>query len=304
MRKRIGVKTLLDMLSYKRPHNSLTERLFIARFIDSVPGMKADKFGNRYLRIGDTGTMISCHTDTVHSIDGMQRLRVAGETVRLQEQDKKSKERDCLGSDDGAGVYAALRMIQANIPALYVFHRGEECGGLGSTFIADHTPELLEPIVRCIALDRRGTQDIISHQMMGRCCSDAFAWAFADLLGMGHEPCEYGTFTDSANYTWNVPECTNVAVGYSFEHTQREWLDYGYLEQLIDKLCTIDLESLPVVREPGDNGDFDDDYDDDQSEKDKEIDRLLAGGDKPPCLHAYCEGASECLFRDMRRFTR
>ena len=44
---------------------------------------------------------------------------------------------DCLGADDGAGVFLMLEMIDANVEGTYIFHRGEERGGWGSSQIAE-----------------------------------------------------------------------------------------------------------------------------------------------------------------------
>jgi len=258
---------LSEMLTYKRPHGSRSERDFIGRFIDTVPGMQADNFGNRYLRLGyQPSTMISCHTDTVHSDGGRQNIAYDSRLAeyRLVETKPKPKSarygarfsgrtnghwhKDCLGSDDATGIFVALNMIAARIPALYVFHRAEECGGRGSEYIAMHTPELVKGIDRCIAFDRRGRTDIITHQMMGRSASNTFALALADALGMHHAPCPLGTFTDSANYADLIPECTNVSVGYSLEHTSRESQNWDYLEELVDSVCTLDFSQLPAVR--------------------------------------------------------
>ena len=50
---------LLEMLGYKRPHGSESEATFIAKFIDTVPGMTQDAFGNRLLRLGHSTTLFS-----------------------------------------------------------------------------------------------------------------------------------------------------------------------------------------------------------------------------------------------------
>ena len=91
---------------------------------------------------------------------------------------------------------------------------------------------------------------------MGQCCSDTFAGALASELGLGHKACPFGSFTDSANYTDFIPECTNVSVGYQKEHSSAETLDTDYLETLIESLIRADLDSLPVVRECWENDDY------------------------------------------------
>ena len=276
--RRSNTKLMHEILSYKRPAGSNTEYEVIARFIDAVPGMKRDGFGNRFIRIGDTTTMISCHTDTVHAKPGRQSFTFNKGIYALNlprpAPVKKSKKYafqeswwktrttmptpshdriygECLGADDGAGMFIALNMIAAGRPGLYVFHRAEEKGGKGASFITANHPDLTDGILRCIAFDRRGQRDIITHQAYGRCASDEFAESLAGLLEMGHSPDPTGSFTDSANYTDLIGECTNVSVGYENEHTDSETLDSTYLTALTDTLCHVDLESLPTVRKPG-----------------------------------------------------
>lgn len=48
----LDVDQLIAMLEYKRPAFSKSEKEFISRFIDSVPGIQEDRFGNRWLMLG------------------------------------------------------------------------------------------------------------------------------------------------------------------------------------------------------------------------------------------------------------
>ena len=114
---------------------------------------------------------------------------------------------------------------------LYVFHVGEEVGGVGSSYLAKTYPDKFHNIDRCIAFDHRGYSDVITHQAGGRCCSDAFANALCKQMNphlppmQPMAPSSGGTFTDSANYTHLIAECTNVAVGYFDQHTAQEKFD-------------------------------------------------------------------------------
>lgn len=235
---------LRELLKYRRPARSVTERQFIARYLDVIPGMITDSYGNRLLIRDGSKTMISVHTDTVHRIDGIQRASNIKGVIGLDPREKLS---NCLGADDTAGIYAALRMIQAGVKATFIFHRDEEIGGKGSNWLATNYGKWLAGFDRCIALDRRGTTDIITHQAYGRCCSDGFADALASELGMSHSPSEHGIFTDSANYVGIIQECTNVSVGYEHEHSPNETLDTEYLERLIESLIAVDWDSLPTL---------------------------------------------------------
>lgn len=236
---------IVDMLAYKRPHKSASERKFLRRFIEPL-GAKMDGHGNFMLRIGDAPVLWSCHTDTVHSKGGKQKMWYTEKGVLTVNADTGS----CLGADDGAGVYLMYHMAKAGVPGLYIFHRGEEKGCIGSKLIAKKNPDLLKGIKFAIAFDRMGYKDVITHQRGDRCCSDEFAKSLADLLGDGYSPCR-GVYTDTANYTDLIGECTNISVGYFNQHSQREELDVPFLDKLLDKLLTLDISKLVESRKPG-----------------------------------------------------
>lgn len=246
------MEQLFDILSHRRPHGSATEKLCIANHLDIFPKMKVDGFGNRIITIGKKpSVMFSCHTDTVHKDDGIQSLFI---------DDKREEvftgSGDCLGADDGAGMWLMIQMIKSGKRGLYVFHRGEERGGLGSSYIRENTPGLLAGIDYCIAFDRKGYGDVITHQLSGRGCSKEFSVALSSELGGLYMPSDAGLFTDSDNYTDIIPECTNISVGYFDEHTAIERLDYRFLINLLSTVRNIDFESLPVIREPEADADF------------------------------------------------
>lgn len=246
-----ALQTIVAMLGYKRPAGSKTERRFIADYLKPL-GLSQDKCGNLYKRIGDSPALWSCHTDTVHKTGGQQSVRLIDGIASVA--DKAS---NCLGADDTAGVWIMTEMIKAERPGLYVFHRSEEIGGIGSSYIASQFPKLLEQSSIAIAFDRRGTNSIITHQAGLRGCSDAFASSLGKALGMGHTADATGLFTDTANYVDAIGECTNLSVGYVNEHRSTETLDTSYLIGLRDALLNLDARDLVVERKPGE---FEDDY--------------------------------------------
>jgi hypothetical protein len=240
-------RELCDMLSFRRPAGSKTERRFVSQYL--VPlGMTSDSAGNLIKRIGTDPVLWSSHTDTVHNAGGLQRLATVGTSLVVSSKETQS---NCLGADDTAGVWLMTEMIRAKKPGLYIFHRGEERGGIGSTYIAKHAPETLEGVKAAIALDRRGTHSVITHQAMGRCASDTFANSLAALLGDGFRPDSGGIFTDTANYTGLIGECSNLSVGYQGEHSKSESLDLPFVLGLRDKLINLDTSKLAFKRIPG-----------------------------------------------------
>ena len=143
---------LSEMLTYCRPHGTRTEARFINEYIRPA-GVTFDKKGNIYVRIGNAPVLWSCHTDTVHSKKDMQRIeywvdKTSGDTFLGVAKGEKSS---CLGADDTTGVWIMLEMIRNKVPGLYIFHRGEECGGIGSKWIAANNKEALEGIRFAVA---------------------------------------------------------------------------------------------------------------------------------------------------------
>lgn len=245
------MNTLQEMLSYRRPAWSKTEGQFIHKFITPL-GIVQDGTGNCIKRIGTAPVLWSCHTDTVHGTGGRQKVRKANGIYHLAQRNTNQASRgNCLGADDGAGVWLMCELIKARVEGLYIFHAGEEHGGIGSQWLEKNTPKVLEGIQFAIALDRRGTRDVITHQFSARCCSDAFARSLARGLDMDYHLSDGGVFTDTANYTDAIGECTNLSVGYANEHSPQETLDVQHLAALRNALIHLDIDALVAERQPG-----------------------------------------------------
>lgn len=252
------VKLLLNILGYRRKHDSESEFEFINDvLLPRLPNVEVFSDGDTpmvyVVRVGESKTIFSSHVDTCHRTSGRQVLAYDVESSLIYKSTNK-EDRECLGADNGAGIFLMLEMIYSGIPGVYVFHRGEECGGIGSRWLAKQHPEFLRQFDRAIAFDRAGTTDVITHQAMGRCCSDEFAEALALKLNLTHElefkPSPDGVFTDTANYVELIPECSNLSVGYAMQHGPDEYQDVEFLLKLRDSLLNVDWESLPTVRDP------------------------------------------------------
>lgn len=211
--------------------------------------MTKDRAGNRIKVIKGYGDHVawSCHTDTVHTKGGVQLLDIRKNIISLNEKSKSN----CLGADDGAGMWLMLEMIKAKVPGRYFFHRGEEKGGIGSNYIASFTPGQLDDVKAIIALDRKGYRDIITRQWRGKCASPEFATSLALALNAPwYSGDPTGSFTDTANYRDLVQECSNLSVGYFSQHGSSETLDLGYLCALREHLIKIDHSKLVFKRDP------------------------------------------------------
>ena len=214
-------------------------------------GMKTDPHGNYYIKIGDTKSMFCAHLDTYcyeykrvwHVIDG-DIIKTDGTTT--------------LGGDDKAGIVVMIKMIEAGVPGLYYFFRGEEgvtspTGTWGSKQALKSFKDNFSKYDRCIAFDRRDKDSIITQQMYSECCSDEFAEALVKDLGengLTYIPDPTGMWCDSGVFMETIPECTNISMGYDDEHTFKESQDIAHLEKLVEACIKIDWENLPTKRDP------------------------------------------------------
>lgn len=220
-------------------------------------------------------TLFSCHIDTVEGHDSDEFEWTQGDgghwtkTPKAKDDDARKKlnydpnfgliglEKDSiggsLGADDGAGVWLMLNMIERKVPGTYIFHRSEEVGGVGSRAMADKHAKFLEQFECAVAFDRHDTYEVIYMQGGMKCASMKFTDALCARLnskGMKYEPSSRGVFTDTKNYRKIIPECVNIAVGYQGQHGRGETLDYAHLSALLEALCAIDWDSLPIDRDP------------------------------------------------------
>lgn len=210
-------------------------------------GLQNDGYGNYFLSIGHAKSIFACHLDTackdqvnvIHQFQTYENINYIG-------TDGKS----ILGADDKAGVTVLLWMIENQIPGLYYFFTGEEVGCIGSR--AASKDPAFEGYNRIISFDRRGTSSVITHQSYTRTCSDFFATSLISELnkyGMKYKIDDTGIYTDSAEFTSVIAECTNISVGYYKEHTFQEHQDIDHLISLCKAVIKVDWESLPSHRD-------------------------------------------------------
>jgi len=214
-------------------------------------GMKKDEHGNYHIKIGDSKTMFCGHLDTYcyeykrvwHIIEG-NIIKTDGTTT--------------LGGDDKAGITVMIKMIEAGIPGLYYFFRGEEgvtspSGTWGSKQALKSYEELFKTYDRCIAFDRKANDSIITKQMYSTCCSKEFTKKLLEEFsnnGLTYRDDPTGGWCDSGVFMKLIPECTNISIGYKNEHTFTEIQDIDHLEKLVEACINTNWEDLPVKRDP------------------------------------------------------
>ena len=88
------LERLRNILSYRRPHGSKTERRFTYEHVASLPDAWEDYHGNIHVEIGvNNRVLFSCHTDTVHNTGGRQTVVYDKGWLR-----RKASASDCLGA--------------------------------------------------------------------------------------------------------------------------------------------------------------------------------------------------------------
>lgn len=225
-----------------------------------LPKLEEDQFGNYYKIIGDKQptVMFTSHLDTAD-----REQKVTNLYSRTQNGDEiiYTDGSSILGADDKAGVTVMLYMMAHNIPGLYYFFIGEERGGIGSNALAEAFDNIsyLKEVKKCVSFDRRRTGSVITHQLGRQCCSNEFGTALCkeyNKSGLSLSLDTTGIYTDSASFMDDIPECTNISVGYENEHTGRELQNISFLERLAKASLSVNWNSLPVKRKAGVNVDI------------------------------------------------
>lgn len=241
-------ETFLSLVTETYPHGHEEEVMYL------MPSdLEKDMYGNYYKIIGNTDVMFTSHLDTASH----KKSKVNLFTYKEGEDDIICTDnKSILGADDKAGVAVMLYMISHNVPGVYYFFIGEERGCIGSAAVASNLDSFkhLSKIRKVVAFDRRNYHSVITVQMGGDCCSSAFADALATELnrnGMSMKQDPTGIYTDSACFMDDMPEITNISVGYFDEHQNTERQNISFLERLAQASIKVNWAALPVNRKVG-----------------------------------------------------
>lgn len=237
--------SLTEMLKYKRKHGTDSIKDFCQRFLHPTFGYP-DNNGNYVLEVGKSKICFASHYDSVHNSDGMQTISIKNDLVSLA----LPSDSNCLGADCATGMWLMLEMIEAKVEGVYVIHAQEESGCIGSLAMVKSNPKWLDKLDVVISFDRKGKESIITHQMMIRTASDAFAISLDKILGLNQRPDNTGSYTDSNSYQTRVAECTNLSVGYEGQHTKFETQDISFAIELRNALVAANWSELVVERDP------------------------------------------------------
>lgn len=256
---------LLRILSTKRAHESTGDtnfRIWLFNYIKNLGATPVIKqAGCILVELDPKSTVLfSCHVDTVHNTAESnspepQALALDPVFGHLFLLDKAKA--SCLGGDDGVGIFIMLEMIKAKKPGKYVFHTGEERGGIGAKAFTAGNKLLMESIEQVVAFDRPVRVDrapeVIITQGGKPCASVEYGEALAAALNVYKFSEDYaistnGVYTDSKEYANDVPECVNLGCFYNQQHTPNEYVDIIGLERLVKAAIGIDWTKLPIRR--------------------------------------------------------
>ncbi len=262
---------LVDILCWPRRHDSPAEQAF-AEWLKNLPFVQ--KLERKNLSLGSWAWEVpgaakdkvafSCHIDTVDDYGSCQdpkaRKRLTFDPgMDIIGLDKSHKVGSCLGADDGTGVWLMLKMIQAKVPGTYVFHRGEECGGITAKGNAKDFKEYFGKFKTIIAFDRANADDVIITQGGSVCASNGFGVALALALNeadaekrFNYKISTNGVYTDTKDYRGVIGECINLSVGYASQHGTSEYQDWDHAKRMLHALIMIDWSGLAAkaTREP------------------------------------------------------
>ena len=150
------IDRLLNILTYRRQHESEGEREFIETYFNGFETLTNEAgevlayIYKNHNKKAKTNILWSAHIDTMHnSTPELITQEVFIDAFGTAFVDSTS---DCLGADDGAGVFLMLEMIDANIEGTYIFHRGEERGGWGSSQVAELHADFIKQFTHAVAL--------------------------------------------------------------------------------------------------------------------------------------------------------
>lgn len=242
-----------------------TQLIHMVREVAPDKRLSRDSYGNYFLTLGTQSgnpeVMFCAHLDTVdtatNSADAGTPRRVLFDGVCMAHA---PVDEGVLGADDRSGVAMLLWLIRNRVPGLYAFFQDEEGGGRGSKAALTHFPRRYDDVKIAVAFDRKGHDEIITRQRGQTCCSEAFRKELDKQLSDGivdtktKKRWEFkagiGSFTDTATFMKAIPECTNIAIGYKGQHSNRETQDLGFLALMAEQVLKVKWDELPVVRDP------------------------------------------------------
>jgi hypothetical protein len=213
---------LLKNLCLKAPKQLQKE---LTNILKQTYGKKNVLAAPQYLvAAGDIPVCLVAHLDTV--FDSQK------ESKEIYYDDEKGVmwSPQGLGTDDRAGVFAILKILQSGYRPYIIFTQDEETGGLGAKALVHRFRKLpWKKLKYMIELDRRGSQDCVFYD-----CDNKEFTQYIEAFGF---KLDWGSYSDISDIApeWGVA-AVNLSVGYWDEHSYSERLVTQWLENTIAKV--------------------------------------------------------------------
>ena len=137
-----------------------------------------------------------------------------------------------LGADDRAGILAILELVKRGFRPYILLTQEEESGGIVAIEFLKYHSEAPKDIHFLIELDRSNRKDCVFYE-----CDNQDFINFISSFGFSKTE---GIFTDISLLcpVWGIAG-VNLSVGYFFEHSYSEFLNYDFLFETIEKVGNI-----------------------------------------------------------------
>ena len=177
---------------------------------------------------GDLPVCLIAHLDTVFDQEKHKEKEIYVDTEHQVMWSPQG-----LGTDDRAGVFAIISIIQSGLKPHIIFTTDEESGGLGaSALVKDFLDCPFKNANFLIELDRAHEKDCVFYSCENK--------DFEDYIIDFDFEYAIGTFTDISIISprWGIA-AVNLSVGYYQEHSSGEHLVIPYLLETIEKVKKI-----------------------------------------------------------------
>lgn len=193
---------------------------YLSRKYDKVIATK-----DYIIAFGNIPIGLVAHLDTVFS--------VPPQNIYYDDKAKVMWSPDGLGTDDRAGIYGIIKIIEAGFLPHIILCTNEETGGKGALQLIEDIPDCPFQDLKClIELDRAGKNDCVFYQ-----CDNKDFTRFIESFGFQTKE---GSFTDISILapSWGVA-AANLSIGYYNEHTYIEYFNVIHFNNTIAKVINI-----------------------------------------------------------------
>lgn len=211
----------------------------VSPYVDRIT---VDHYGNILAekRFGAGPTvLINAHLDTVEAIDESR--------IIIKEKNVWTSSEGILGADDRAGINVIISILKSLKPNEFkgklkvIFTVEEEIGLVGASEVSE---TFLWDVDMAFVIDRRGTNDIVSHNFSQEFCSREFGHSLERIArnsDLGNWKAVRGGSSDTAIWASKGIQSVNLSAGYLNEHSNLEQVDvdanynaYLFLSEILE----------------------------------------------------------------------